>query len=67
MKIADSRVQMNAQWSAVKYQSANETIQFWTQEQNQITNDNILIDISDEGKALQQNSQISAANSPETL
>jgi len=64
MKIADSRVQMNAQWSAVKYQSANETIQFWTQEQNQITNDNILIDISDEGKALQQNSQISAANSP---
>ncbi|NLE25421.1 MAG: hypothetical protein GX625_08785 [Clostridiaceae bacterium] len=59
MKIADSSVQMNAQWSAVKQHSAKETIQFWTQEQNQITNDNILLDISDKGKALQQNAAVS--------
>lgn len=59
MKIADSRVQMNAQWSAVKQHSAKETIQFWTQEQNQITNDNILLDISEKGKALQQNANTS--------
>ncbi|MGI6124609.1 MAG: hypothetical protein ACOYIG_10595 [Acetivibrionales bacterium] len=58
MKIADSRVQMNAQWSAVKQHSAKETIQFWTQEQNQITNDNISLDISEQGKALQQNAAI---------
>jgi hypothetical protein len=59
MKIADSRVQMNAQWSAVKHHSAKETIQFWNQEQNQITKENILIDISEKGKALQQNADIS--------
>lgn len=60
MKIAESRVQLNAQWSAVKQQSSKETIQFWDQEQNQITNENILLDISNEGKALQQNSIVSA-------
>lgn len=59
MKIADSNVQMNAQWSAVKQHTVKETTEFWTQEQNQITNDNILLDISDEGKALQQNAGIS--------
>lgn len=64
MKITDSRVQMNAQWSAVKQHTVKETMEFWTQEQNQTTNDNILLDISDEGKTLQQNANISAPSGP---
>ncbi|NLB78439.1 MAG: hypothetical protein GX796_06225 [Clostridiaceae bacterium] len=54
MKIADSCVQMDAQWSAVKQHSTKERIQFWTQELNLNTEENVLIDISDKGKALQQ-------------
>ena len=55
MKIADSRVQMNAQWCC--HITCKETIQFWNQ--SQITKENILIDISEKGKALQQNADIS--------
>ncbi len=64
MKIADSRVQMNSQWSAVKRHSTKENLEFWDQGQNQNTNDNILLDISDKGKALQLDTNVSAPSAP---
>ncbi|MGI6084981.1 MAG: hypothetical protein ACOYIF_05995 [Acetivibrionales bacterium] len=59
MKITDSRVQMDARWSAARQHSAEETVQFWTQNQNLSTKENVLIDISDKGKSLQQNASVS--------
>ncbi len=55
MRIADSHVLLNARWSAARQHSAKETLQFWSQEPNQGTEENVLIDISEEGKKLQQN------------
>lgn len=70
MKIADSRVHVSSQWSAVKQLSTKENLEYWNQnqdqDQNQNTNDNILLDISDQGKALQLNN-ISAPSSPKGL
>jgi hypothetical protein len=54
MKIVDSRVQMGANWAATKQQYTKESLEFWNQGQSVNTNDNILIDISEEGKSLQQ-------------
>ncbi|MCX7772588.1 MAG: hypothetical protein N2376_05675 [Clostridia bacterium] len=56
MKIADSHVQMDSQWSATRQSFAKETVQFWNQEPNQSTNEGVLVDISEEGKTLQQKS-----------
>lgn len=39
MKITDSCIQMDSQHSLIKQQSSKETFEFWTQEQNQITNE----------------------------
>ncbi len=64
MKIVDSRVQMDAQWSATRQFSAKETIQFWTREQNLSTEENVLVDISDKGKSLQQ--MVPASKSSQT-
>lgn len=55
MKIADSSVFLNAQWSQTRQHSAKETIQFWNQDLNQSTEENVLMTLSEEGKALQQN------------
>ena len=62
MKIVDSRVQMDAKSFATKQQHTKETVEFWTNGQILNTNDNILIDISDEGKSLQQKALIEKAN-----
>lgn len=72
MKIADSSVQMSAKWAATRQHSTRETVQFWNQgqsriaensllnpEQRQDTQDNVLVNISEEGKILQQNSSLS--------
>ena len=55
MKIVDSHVQMGANWAASKQQYTQESLEFWNQGQSVNTNENILIDISEEGKSLQQN------------
>lgn len=54
MKIVDSHVQMGANWAAAKQQYTKESLEFWNQGQSVNTNDNILVDISEEGKSLQQ-------------
>lgn len=59
MKIDQSNVLLNSQWSTVQQYSEKGTIQFWNQNQNINTEKNIFIDISDEGKALSQSGNIS--------
>lgn len=63
MKIMDSGVRMDARWSATRQHSAKETVQFWTQNQNLSTEENVLIDISEKGKSLQQNAAVSRSDS----
>ncbi len=65
MKIAESSVSMNAQWSQFRQHSAKEAIQFWNQEPNQGTKESILLNISEEGRALSQNSQIDSLSESE--
>ena len=64
MKIVDSRVQMDAKWYSAKQQHTKETVEFWTNGQILNTNDNILVDISEKGKALQEKAAIAGTNSP---
>lgn len=64
MKIVDSRVQMDAKWYSAKQQHTKETVEFWTNGQILNTNDNILIDISEKGKSLQQKAAIAKTDSP---
>lgn len=64
MKIVDSRVQMDAKWSATKQQHTKETVEFWNNGQILNTKENILIDISEEGKSLQQKAAVTKTNSP---
>mgnify|MGYP000894269991 FL=1 len=64
MKIVDSRVQMDASWASAKQQHTKETVEFWSNGQILNTNDNILVEISEKGKSLQQKAAISATESP---
>lgn len=67
MKIAESSVSMSAQWAQIRQHSAKETVQFWKQEPNQGTRENVLLDISEEGRALQQNSQVQGPSAQEEV
>jgi len=64
MKITDSRVQMDAKWVSAKQQQTKETVEFWTNGQVLNTKDDILIEISEKGKSLQQNAVIAKTESP---
>lgn len=64
MKIVDSRVQMDAKWYSAKQQHTKETVVFWTNGQILNTKDNILVDISEKGKSLQQKAAIAKTESP---
>ncbi|HHW22948.1 MAG TPA: hypothetical protein GXX26_08730 [Clostridiaceae bacterium] len=63
MKIVDSRVRMDAKWYSARQQHTKETVEFWTNGQILNTKDNILIDISEKGKSLQQKAAIAKTES----
>jgi len=63
MKIVDSRIRMDAKWYSARQQHTKETVEFWTNGQILNTKDNILIDISEKGKSLQQKAAIAKTES----
>jgi hypothetical protein len=54
MKISDSSIQMAARWSSSSRTSETESLRMWSDNANSslLTNENVLVDISEEGKAL---------------